>query len=439
MNSAAWILVLALLAGLSSCDDYNELELEQVSGEEADFSSYVSVGNSITAGYQSSALYESAQKHAFPKLLARQLQQADEFKQPLINDPGIGGRLGLVNLNPAVLEPTSGQGEPLNPTLSRPYNNLGIPGAVLADFNGADIGNNTYGLRRTNNPFYDIILREGFGNTQFQQLKQLDPTFITFWLGNNDVLGYVSSAGQNPYIPSNVFGGLFSRAMDSLATLDADVAVFNIPDVTSIPFVFQVNQTLLNDGTLGVNDDGYISLNASGDLFPLYIEVTDPNQPGTVVDTVRMRATNAGQNIPGAFFPLSAQSYLADALPNGIGITKDRPIVHEQVLDNGEIGKAIELVNAFNATIQNQASQKGYTVVDINTLFSDIVADGQVQIGEESFRPVAGELFSFDGVHPSNMGQVLLANHLIEKLNASYQANIPEVEPATIPMGLPTN
>ena len=37
---------------------------------------YVAIGNSLTAGYQSAGLYESAQIYSYPNLIAQQLRKA---------------------------------------------------------------------------------------------------------------------------------------------------------------------------------------------------------------------------------------------------------------------------------------------------------------------------------------------------------------------------
>ena len=61
----------------------------------ANFSMYVSIGNSLTAGFQSNALSQRDQAFSFPSIIARQSQAGGNFEQPLIKDPGIGGRLRL--------------------------------------------------------------------------------------------------------------------------------------------------------------------------------------------------------------------------------------------------------------------------------------------------------------------------------------------------------
>jgi hypothetical protein len=56
-------------------------------------SKYVSVGNSLTAGYQSNGLFASAQAYSYPNLISKQLSLAGgnvgTFQQPLYSDPGL--------------------------------------------------------------------------------------------------------------------------------------------------------------------------------------------------------------------------------------------------------------------------------------------------------------------------------------------------------------
>lgn len=54
-----------------------------------------------------------------------------------------------------------------------------------------------------------------------------------------------------------------------------------------------------------------------------------------------------------------------------------------------------------------------------------------------TLRPVPGELFSFDGVHPSNRGHAAIVNETIEVINDTYGASIPPVDVGAIPEGLP--
>ena len=115
-------------------------------GQALDFSRYVAFGDSLTAGFASSALARTSQQNSYPILIYRQATgQTTGFEQPLISDPGISslavcnganppspcGILRLVSLGVSpTIAPTPGRGNPTNLTLPRPYNNIAVPGGV---------------------------------------------------------------------------------------------------------------------------------------------------------------------------------------------------------------------------------------------------------------------------------------------------------------------
>src|SRR5579872_2342773 len=128
----------------------------------ADFSKYVSIGNSLTAGYQAGALFTAGQNNSFPLILSKQFSIAQgtslTFNQPDINsvngynssysDPTHGiilGRLVLFAADgvqaDAVPTPSGYPGVPSpynTADLIGPYsgdksklNNFGVPGILL--------------------------------------------------------------------------------------------------------------------------------------------------------------------------------------------------------------------------------------------------------------------------------------------------------------------
>ena len=111
----------------------------------ATVSKYVSIGNSLTAGYQSGGLYKSAQLYSYPNLIAQQLSIAGanlgKFEQPYWPDPGTPDPL-TGKASRYVIKGWSGSTPIIGPagelvtanapenaaTVLRPYDNLGIPG-----------------------------------------------------------------------------------------------------------------------------------------------------------------------------------------------------------------------------------------------------------------------------------------------------------------------
>ena len=68
-----------------------QMEVALTAGS-ADFSNYVSVGNSLTAGFTDGALFQAGQNNSLPNLLSQKfsLVGGGSFTQPLTND-NIGG------------------------------------------------------------------------------------------------------------------------------------------------------------------------------------------------------------------------------------------------------------------------------------------------------------------------------------------------------------
>lgn len=438
-----------LLIVAAGCDDYSELEIEPVESGEADFSTYIAVGNSLTAGFQSGALYESAQKFSYPNLLARQFQKSEEFTQPLISDPGIGARVELTSLNPLGTTRNSEQGQPINQD-EKPFENLGVPGAVLVDY--ANPGNaGMLKQRATNpshpafNPFYSIVLEESEladdAPKIHDQVAKQDPTFITFWLGNNDVLGFVTSGGEGQDItPPAQFNQLYQASAQLMASTGASVVVYNIPDVTSIPFVFLLRSQLEQQGAITFNEttQSYQLVTAQGN-YDIFINVDGTPQV--------MRQDD---------FPLlSAQAYFGQIAAGNAPppITPQNAIPDNLVLDgnlatqgvpDSELEQAAGAVAQYNASIQNIASASGFGLVDVNSIFNTIIADfqsnpqsGGYQADGLTLQPVPGSLFSFDGVHISNRGAAVITNETIKTINDFYGASVQQIDVSDIPQGLP--
>jgi hypothetical protein len=452
-HSRKLLSLVVILALITSCKDYNELDIDPVDSGNADFSSYVAVGNSLTAGFQNNALYKTGQEYSFPNLLARQIHQSEEFNQPLVSNPGIstgGGRIELTNLDPVATTRNSNQGAPINQN-DKPFSNLGVPGAVLVDYtNPGNSGNlkerATDPQNPAYNPFYGIIteqseLAKDAPNLHNQVAKQ-DPTLITFWLGNNDVLNFVTSGGegQNPTDP-NTFNQLYQGAAQALASTGASVVVYNIPDITSIPFVFYLRLQLEQRGAITFNEENQAyQLVTDQGAFDIYIEVDGSAEV--------MRQDD--------FLLLSAQSYFAQVQAGEVQppIQPQNAIPDNLVLDgslgdgdpsNSELEQAAGAVAQYNNIIGNVASSSGFMVVDINAIFGDIITNFQESNGQNGYqtnglnlRPVPGELFSFDGLHPTNRGSAIIANETIEAMNNSLGSDIDLINVAKVPEGFPT-
>ncbi len=446
MKNRFKLLVLMLLPIIVyvGCQDWTELTappaLSPVNGS-ANLTRYVAIGNSLTAGYQSSALYQSAQEYSYPNLIAKQVGLTS-FEQPLIADPGIGGQIKIVSLDPFVTkyEPVQG-GAPLNLSYPAPYNNLGIPGIVLADVMNSTTTAGSY----SKSPFIDIILR-GKG-TQFSQVKALNPTFITLWIGNNDVLGFATSGGAKPTAPtpSGTFAALFSQLADSLASTGAKVVVANIPSVTAIPFFTTVGPGLAQKLT---------ALQIPGFYYQRHGQYSGSAGTPSQLANYSLLITLVGQSYladlgkPSGKFWKQNNIDITPLILGGIldttkafGLDPKNPIPDALVLDDGEVATAAQSVSDFNATISSIASAKGWGLVNINSFFNTIRTNDAMSgtnFGGIIFKTtfVTGGLFSLDGVHPTSQGQAILANEFLKVINSKFGANFPLIAIGTIPGSL---
>jgi len=385
---------------------------------EANFTSFVALGNSITSGFQSGALFEEGQLASFPNLIYKQVKElgaTTEFQMPIIREPGMGTRINVTFTSSAGWNITSKDvvALPSNILLFRAYNNLAVPGAVLwipnAEGNPiSDMFESISFLNASrNNPLFLVILRTSlYGENIYLQAKSLKPTFITLWIGNNDVLGYAISGGTSPTSPTpdNIFQALYQRVIDSLLTTGAQIVVANIPDISSIPY-FKVGPPYYLDdsgnkvyywgvtknGVRKLDDDDYLTMNGYS------------------------------------------------ATKNGLGKSQNSPLTDDLILDKDEVQIAKNSTNAFNQIINSICNNtmlsdgKPISVVDVNQLLNQI-DNGGIQIGGEHFTSefIIGNTFSFDGIHPSNKGHAIIANEFIRVINSRYNANIPFVDVSKI-------
>jgi lysophospholipase L1-like esterase len=427
---------------LMSCEDRSELTAPTSPSPDlgvVNFTNFVTIGNSLTSGYQSGSLYESAQMYAFGNLIAKQVRTS--FAMPTISDPGTAGRIQIKSLNPFALTYNTSAGSPTNTTYPKPYNNLGIPGIVLADvMNSASTATSF-----SKSPFIDLVLR-GQG-TQFAQAKALQPNFITLWIGNNDILGYATSGGVKPAAPTdaNTFAFLYSQLADSLASTGAKVVVGNIPEVTAIPFFTTVGPGVAQKLS---------SLGIGGMYYQQHGQYNGSVLPVSSLANYSALITLVGQNYTGLLGAPTGKFYkdnnadISLLIAGGIldttkafGLDPKNPWPDALILDASEITTAKTATAAFNSSISAIATAKGFGLVNFNLIFNQIrssdASGGTVYDGVAFTTTfVTGGLFSLDGVHPTSRGQGIIATEFIKVINTKWGTSIPFVNVSQIPGSL---
>jgi len=351
------------------------------------FTAYFSLGDSLAAGFSSGSLVETNQLRSFPALIARQAGVGD-FQQPLVSEPGIPTQLTLVSLIPApdIRPKSTSQGVPKNLTLQRPYNNLAVPGATSLD-----------ALSRVSDGggLHDLILR-GLGS-QVAQAVASRPTFITLWIGNNDVLGAAVRGRAIDGVtltPTDAFRKIYTQIVGALRVTGAKVIAANLPDVTTIPFVTTIKPYVVDPST---------------------------GQPVQINGRTVPLIGPAGPLPPSALVTLPAAALLAQGIgvPSALGGT-GLALPDEVILDAGEVAIIRDHVTQNNQAIKEICQQAGIPVFDVNGLLQDIATNGRNVGGvhlTSSF--LTGGIFSYDGVHPSALGYAVLANEWIAAINAN--------------------
>jgi lysophospholipase L1-like esterase len=345
-----FILLATLAIGFASCEPEfeNEVNADYTSGE-ADFSSYVAVGNSLTAGYMDGTVSRGSQMNSYPNLLAQQfaLVGGGAFTQPYygddVNNLGgfmLGGSPILINgvnqfpgrrvLDATQLNPDGSRGAveviagtstiEISDIYEGPYNNMGVPGIKsfhLGLPGYGDLGNVAIGRA---NPYY-VRQASTSGATVLGDAMAKNPTFFTSWIGSNDVLSYATNGGaipDNPSTPgvdeslsitaaadhnvtgntnpinyganditnSNVFASVYSTLINTLTSDGAKGVVCTIPSVTSIPYFTTVPYAPLSPAKLG-GATNINALNAAlyNNLDAVFTAYGEPNRVNALTAT----------------------------------------------------------------------------------------------------------------------------------------------------------
>lgn len=259
-----YIWLILLLIGFTACendDNSSSTPIVELSPGNADFTKYVAIGNSLTAGFSDAALFMATQENSFPNILAQQfaLVGGGAFTQPLMSDNfggmTLGGnrilqpRLVTTGGGPVPLESVIGPvmvGTEVSNILSGPFNNMGVPGArsyhLLANGYG-----NIAGLPNLANPYFVRMASNPNASVLEDALAQ-GPTFFSLWIGSNDVLGYALSGGDGSSDITDVptFTGAYGAIVSALTQTGAQGVVANIPDVTTIPYFTAVAWNVLD-------------------------------------------------------------------------------------------------------------------------------------------------------------------------------------------------
>lgn len=486
MKTFKYIFLSTLLIAFYSCeeDDSNvvmEEPLPELTAGSADFSTYVAVGNSLTAGFTDNALFIASQENSTPNILSQKFALAGggDFSLPLMDDnfggiafggnrlPGFNPRLVFGGAGPVPLESIVGSvtvSTDLTSNPTGPFNNMGVPGAksfhLLFDGYGNPAGLQT--VPATANPYF-VRMASAPNATILGDAMAQSPTFFSLWIGNNDVLGYATSGGDgsNPITPVDGppgvgFSQTYGAIVATLTSQGAQGVVANIPYVTDIPHFTTVphNPIPLDAATATAVNQAYAAYN--GGIQAALTALTGTGLFTEEEANLRMINFSAGAGNAvviedesltdlGAINPafaalpkirqataddllvLTASSFIGtEAVPgnpltvNGVAV----PLADKWVLIPSEQAEIKTAIDAFNTTIEATATQAGLAFVDANALLNQL-ANGGISSNNFTLNSslVFGGAFSLDGVHPTARGYALIANEFMKAIDATYGSN----------------
>lgn len=480
-----YIWLLTLSVGFIACDETESPipdpvpAIELVAGS-ADFSKYVAVGASFTAGFTDNALFINAQQNSFPNIMAMQFAKlgGGAFTQPLMGD-NIGGflaggvqsttylpRLFFNGSGPALLSAASTTNITTAASGSN-FSNVGVPGAKSFHLT---LPGNLYGAL---NPYFGRM--SPGTNSMVQYAVAQNPTFFSLSeIGGNDILSYATGGGvgvdrTGNFVPSSygpsditdptVFAQVFNAVVNSLTANGAKGVVGTVPYITRLPYFTTVphNPVPLDAGTAAVlNGAGaygaynagvaqalaaLVGLNritqaqATAEIAKRRIVFTaSANNPVVIMDETLIDLTGINsalvsmrQATAADLIVLPASSFIGTlAVPgnpltaNGVAV----PLEDRWVLIPSEQLAVKNATDAYNATINSVANAKDLAVVDFSALLEQGATTGIPSNGFTlKTNLVTGGLVSLDGVHLTSRGYAVLANKFLEAIDAKYGTN----------------
>ena len=486
MKHIKYLLLSTVVLGFTACNDVEdvlEANGETVETEtpialtagDLDFSNYVAVGPSFTAGYTDGAVFKAGQENSYPNILSKEFAKAGggAFTQPLVSD-NIGGLLlGGTQIAEPRLFFNGATPERLGATptteagiiLTGPFNNMGVPGAKSFHLLAPGYGNLAGVPLGLANPYFARMASSPNATVLGDALAQ-NPSFFTLSLmGGNDVLSYALSGGTgvdqtgNPDVASYggnditdpaAFGQIFGLMVSQLTANGAKGVVTNVPDVTKVPFFNTVphNPVPLDAATAGVLNSagaygaynagvaaafGYlVSVNAvtqeDADMEIAKRTITFAEGEGNalvIMDEYLTDLTAINPALVSMRQATSADLVLLTAsslIPLGTGVAV--PMGDEYVLTPQEITNIQTATDAYNMSIETVRTGAGLGMVDLKMILDQATSTGW---SEGDFvltaNLVTGGAISLDGIHMTARGYAALANCYLRAADATYGSN----------------
>src|SRR5438034_7243595 len=272
-----------------------------------------------------------------------------QFYYPTLNNPGCPPPITVIFASPPTrLGGASDTSCALRRVPPPPYlNNVAFPGADVLE-----VLNSNYGQPQppaSALDAYKLFLLGG--RTELQRAREVLPTFVTVWVGKNDVLGAILDTSANAgtdVTPPATFTTRFNAFMDSLdsfGTIQGGLLI-GVVQITGAPYVSQ----------------GRVYFAAQAAIPTMTVL---PNclafQPLTATDTAFV------------YVPFHYGAPIVARAAAGVADTLDCSDTH--VISVPEVVNLLTTVVQYNATIAQAAATRGWGYIDLNPTLKALAAD----------------------------------------------------------------
>lgn len=419
----------------------------------------VGIGDSLTAGVQSAALMganvapnpipgspypfvQATQPHGFWSLLWQQANGVDPSipatsPLPLILPPGLsqilvptatGGLTSITtacgNDNAIAFSLSTALNTRINPQTT-PYD-LGVPGQtthealyMIAPENaqcniaaGGPLSALAQLVGSESLNFYPVLGNYPTGTTQVAAAASLHAQVATVWLGSNDLLKFIFSAGQLAPTDAGQMQADMVKIIQTLQASGAKVAVANLFPVLSVAtFVPSAAYVPTFTALLTPKLGAAAGPTAQGIAAGLAANGLGPNSYLTIGGVSKIIAA----------LPNQAQLGAGDAVPDAVALAVNGP---------NQAGGGLN--DAYNTAIAAAVTQTGATLVDVHALVQVAIAGIPINPPKCCSLQYGGGFFSLDGIHPSNTGYGVLAQAFIATMDAKMGLSIPPITNAQL-------
>ena len=468
-----YLLLSVFMLALWSCETdvvnpdevYPDPYLDIDSGD-ADFSTYVAMGEGITAGMTDNYLFMAGQMNSYPNIMAGVMSMAGggEFTQPYTND-NVGGMLVGGNqvwgprlfFNGAGPATVSGNiSNEATSTMPGPYNNMAFPFVNGIHMVAPGYGSLAGLAAGAANPWF-VRSASSDGATVLGDAAGQMPSFDTVMPGN-DFYAYAAfgaSGGGGTMLDLTSPQGMLVGVGATLQTLGAMVpsgVVTTLPDPTNTPQWNTVpwNSIPLDQATadqlnaqLAAPYNGAV---AAAALFGIIspeeaaLRFVNPvaGQNGVLIEDESLtlidlsalggpvlpniRQANANDKI--GLFALPVLGTPVDPTNPALIMGVSVPLPDAMTLMGSEISDIQSQLATANAAI-SASVPNGWALFDLGGLYNEVVTTG---VFEDDFNMtgdlVFGGFFSLDGYNPTSRGSALIAKKMMEAIDATWGSNL---------------